>query len=101
MIDKELLREAWEEGEYYGSWEYAGTGDRPDTFEHWYNKRVGKNEFYTLLCAARDMLTNIKRCGDFYFRAIELDRHLDNPINGEDLEKDIDKLLEMINERCT
>lgn len=61
---------------------------------------VGENEFYTLLCAARDMLTNLKRCGDFYFSAIELDRYIDNPIGGEDLEKDIDKLLEMINERC-
>ncbi len=59
----------------------------------------GKDELHTLLLESRDILTELKRCGHFYFSAIELTRYIENPINGEDLEKHIDKLLDAINDK--
>ncbi|KKM68642.1 hypothetical protein LCGC14_1458780 [marine sediment metagenome] len=53
---------------------------------------------YILLCATRELLTDLKRCGIFYYSAIEIDIHVDNSIDGEEFEEKINSLLEKINE---
>lgn len=63
-------------------------------------KKGTDNDCYTLLCAARKLLNDLKRCGDFYYSAIEIDNHVDNNIDGEEFEKKIDKILEKINKCC-
>jgi len=53
-------------------------------------------EYYKLLCDAHDLITDLKRCGTFYNSAIELDRYIDNSIDGEKFEERIDILLKKI-----
>ena len=50
-----------------------------------------------LLEEINELLQDLKRCGSFYYSAIELDIHTENFINGEELEKRINKLLHKIN----
>lgn len=73
------------------------TGNENMTYEEYLPS--DKDELHTLLLESRDILTELKRCGHFYFSAIELIRYIENPINGEDLEKHIDKLLDAINDK--
>lgn len=49
-----------------------------------------------LLYEAKELLTDLKRCGDFHFGAIEIDEYIDNSINGKEFEKKINVLLKKI-----
>jgi len=44
------------------------------------------------------LLLDLKRCGNFYNSAIEIDMNISNGIDGEEFEKRIDKLLKRLEE---
>jgi hypothetical protein len=49
---------------------------------------------------AIDILKELKRCGEFYYRAIEIDLMTDNCISGDEFEKLINEAIEDHNESC-
>lgn len=41
----------------------------------------------------KSLLKDLLRCGDFYSSAIEIDKYIDNPIDGEEFKKRIKQIL--------
>jgi hypothetical protein len=58
-------------------------------------------EDYVKIIEAFSIIKDLKRCGDFYHTAIELDIHDKNFISGEDFEERINKLLNIENNELT
>lgn len=45
------------------------------------------------LKSVRNLLLDLKRCGNFFYSAIEIDPYIKNPIDGEEFKKRIDNLI--------
>ena len=41
-------------------------------------------------------LLDLKRCGEFYHSAIEIDSHCDDPISGDEFKERLDDILKSI-----